>query len=494
MSALAILWKKKGWKVTGSDVGFYPPISTHLQKHGIEYYPGWHAERIGGCHSPDVRRGNPVATADSRFRGNDTMRPDLVVVGNVAGSTNPEWKFVQKNKIPYVSYPELIARNLVKENSIVCAGTYGKTSTAALLTWILKNAGYNPAYMFGGLSLDMEESADENPPSQGGEGGVGRWSVLEGDEYKTSRWDNRAKFFSYKPTHLLLTAVEWDHADVYPTEESYIEAFQKLVEMVPKNGIIVAAENVADDVVLSFLRKQESYNARQDSRFRGNDKTMIIKYGKSDSADYQYTDVVQSKDGLTMKINQRATHCELRTPIIGEYNAANICGAFAMAKEIGIAPAKIIEAIKKFHGLKRRLEKRGQINGAGVFDDIAHSPLKARAVLETLRRLYKKIYAVFEPNAGHRQPATIAQYERAFAAADTVIIPRLTKIKIKLGEKIIDGPELAEIIAQTHSDVRYFEQDEALVAFLKQKTRPGDAVAFLGSHGFRGMIERMTKS
>jgi UDP-N-acetylmuramate: L-alanyl-gamma-D-glutamyl-meso-diaminopimelate ligase len=224
MGALAIMMKKKGYKVTGSDVGFYPPISTHLQAHGIEYYAGWHAERIG-CH-PDFRRDDSC---------HDSCKPDLVVVGNVAGSENPEWKFVQENNIPYVSYPELIARELVKKNSIVCAGTYGKTSASALLAWILINANKKPAYMFGGLSQTPELASDD----LGGD-----WSVLEGDEYKTSRWDNSPKFSHYSPTHLLLTAVKWDHADVYPTEESYFEAFKKLVASVPEDGLVVVSKNV----------------------------------------------------------------------------------------------------------------------------------------------------------------------------------------------------------------------------------------------------------
>lgn len=192
---LAMAMKKSDWKVTGSDVGIYPPISTYLKNNDVEYYTGWHAEKIG--------------------------EPDLVVVGNVAGSENPEWQYVQENKIPYVSYPELIAKYFIRKNSIVCAGTYGKTTTSALLSWILTEAGLEPSYMFGGLPANEGFlSAFITPATE--------WSVLEGDEYKTARWDNFPKFSHYSPTHLLLTAVEWDHADVYSTEESYFEAFQKI--------------------------------------------------------------------------------------------------------------------------------------------------------------------------------------------------------------------------------------------------------------------------
>ncbi|MBU0545784.1 hypothetical protein KKA13_00825 [Patescibacteria group bacterium] len=527
MSALAILWKKKGWKVTGSDVGFYPPISTHLRKHGVEYYPGWHPERIGASqsliHNPGQSEQSHLIARDLSATLQDDNKPDLVVVGNVAGSENPEWKFVQEAKIPYVSYPELISQNLVKENSIVCAGTYGKTSSAILLSWILQRADFKPAYMFGGLSLNMEESADDPTESE--------WSVLEGDEYKTARWDNKAKFFSYKPTHLLLTSVKWDHADIYATEESYFEAFRKLIAMVPKDGLIVASEDVPSSV--ANRREKASYTAPTSlAPIRGNDK--MITYGKSEKSDYHYTNLKQTKKYLSFDIIHKQKNYHIEAPIIGEYMADNICGAFAMANEIGIESDKIIKALNKFKGIKRRLEKRGEINGTDIFDDIAHSPFKAQAVLETLRLLYchceakgrsnpsveeitqplsmahnekPRIFAIFEPNTGNRQRIAISNYDNAFTNADEVIIPRLTKIKTKklssqansmpnaeAVETPIESEELAKIISHTHNNVKYFEDDKKLVDYIKEKTRPCDAVVFLGSHGFRGMIDDLVNA
>lgn len=438
MSALAILWQKKGWKVTGSDVGFYPPISTHLNEHKINYYPGWHIEKMG--------------------------KPDLVVVGNVAGSENPELKFVLKNNIAHVSYPELIAQNLIKENSVVCAGTYGKTTTTALLSYILKEANLSPAYMFGGLANSLEYSADD----LGGD-----YSVLEGDEYKTSRDDLHAKFFSYKPTHLLLTGIKWDHADLYPTEQSYSEAFKKLVTMIPENGLIVACTDNAN--VKNIITKATA---------------PIITYGQNKS-NYTYGEITQSKNGLDFTIENFGEVFEIRSPMIGKYMAENICGAFVMAKEIGVEPKKIIEAIKKFTGIKRRLEKRGQINGADIYDDIAHSPTKANAVLATIKKIYTgKIYGIFEPNTGNRQIESFPDYDNNFINADEIIIPRLTKIKTPGS---IEGKELTDIIAKTHNNVKYFEQDEALLDYLKNTVQAGDAIVFMGSHGFRGMIEELIK-
>lgn len=451
MSALAILWKKKGWKVTGSDAGFYPPVSTHLEQNQIDFYAGWHPDKM--CQS-----------------ASGGGMPDLVVVGNVAGSENPEWLFVQKHNIPHVSYPELIARDLVKKNSIVCAGTWGKTSTTALLSYILFRADFKPAYMFGGISLSLPYAADD----LGGD-----WSVLEGDEYKTGKENPEAKFFSYKPTHLLLTGLEWDHFDMYPTEQSYYEAFQKLFAMMPENGVIVACAD----------------NKNLDRIICENAATKIIFYGANGKSVYKYSDVTTNTNGIQLKILHNGTEHNLTSPMYGRYMAENICGAFAMAYEIGIPSEKIIIAIAEFTGIKRRLEKRGHTNtGAVVYDDIAHSPVKARSILQTLKEICSgKIYAVFEPNTGNRQISSISSYDDCFRNAEQVIIPRLTKVKINEESKneVMDETDLREAITRTHENVQSIEDDAELVEYLKTAAGPSDVIVFLGSHGFRGMIENL---
>lgn len=470
MSALAIAFKKAGFVVTGSDVGFFPPVSTNLKKYNIDFYPGWHPENMG--------------------------EPDLVIVGNVAGSTNPEWLYVQEKKLNYKSYPEAIEEFFLKANSIVCAGTYGKTSTSALLSFILTEADYNPSYMFGGITVNDFDSAHI---------GTGEYSVLEGDEYKSSRWDNGAKFFHYHPTHLLLTDMKWDHADVYPTEELYFQAFEKLIYSVPNNGLLVISENVKNKI--------SSYNKNK----------KIISYGKSNDLSYKYFDVLQTKNGLDFQVLHDSKTYNLHSEMIGEYMAENITGAFALAHQIGIEPDKIINAIAKFQGLKRRLEKRyvGQIT---IFDDIAHSPAKAKSVLENLKKIYKchcednspkqsqedsstppptggyaqndgvKIYCIFEPNGGNRQPESIPGYDHNFADADEIIIPRLTHIKQDPTKPPhLEGNDLAKIISKTHPNVKYIDDDEKLINYLTENTNTDDVIVFCGSHGFRGMIDELIK-
>ena len=443
MSALAISLHKLGHTVTGSDKGFYPPVSNHLKEAGISYYPGWHVEKM-------TKNGNP----------------DLVVVGNVAGSQNPEWLCVQKNGIDYVSYPELMERMLIKKNSIVCAGTYGKSTSTALLACILAQNGRDPSYMFGGVPQDGMLSAriSDSP-----------WSVVEGDEYKTAKWDEKAKFFHYAPTHLLLTSVVWDHADVYPTEEDYINAFAELVGMLPDNGLLIVSGKVLHQNAAIIQRTAAP----------------VVTYGKTADNDYQYTNVASSTVGVDFDILHKDITYHVHTNELGDYMADNMTGCFALCHEIGLNPDDIIAAIQSFKNIKRRLEKRFD-HDVTVFDDIAHSPKKAEAVLRSLRQIYHgHIYAVFEPNTGNRLEESIPGYDGAFAEADTVIIPRLSIVKRVPGKPApLNGHSLTSVIQKTHRDVRYVEDDDQLVAELA-KAKDGDVIVFLGSHGFRGMIEAL---
>ncbi len=439
-SALAIAFHKKGWKVTGSDKGFFPPVSTELEKHGISFYAGWHPEKM-------IAEGVP----------------DLVVVTTASGSTNPETLYAKEHGLDMRSYTEVFRDYFIKDHSIVCAGTWGKTSSATLLSHILLQTGMEPGYMFGGISLSHDGAASI---------GSGEWSVFEGDEYKSGPNDPTAKFFYYKPTHLLLSAVSWDHADLYPTEESYFDAFKKLVIGLPDSGFIVARKaEPGIDRVLEGTKKK------------------IIWYGAT--GDYSYSDVQQSKEGLRLMISHAGTSFDISSQLLGTFQAENITGCFAMAREIGIPAEKIIAAISSFKGMKRRLEKR--LDGdVAIIDDIAHSPEKASVILKNLRGIYSgKVFAIFEPNIGGRRIESIAKYDNAFKDADTVIIPRLTKLKVAENEsdKPLEGDDLVKAISKTHSNAIYLDDDAELVDFLVSNAKKSDVIAFLGSHGFRGMIE-----
>ncbi|MBU6231421.1 hypothetical protein KGP36_02030 [Patescibacteria group bacterium] len=458
MSALAIAFHKRGVKVTGSDKGFFPPVSTELEKHSIPFYAGWHPEKMS-----DPAEGG---------------LPDLVIVGTASGTHNPEALLAKEKGILALSYPEAIGRYFARKESIVCCGTWGKTSSAAMLSFIMTEAGFDPSYMFGGVSLSHEASAKLT------DSGL---SIFEGDEYKSSPTDPRAKFFHYKPTRVLLSAVSWDHADLYPTEAAYFEAFKKLMAILPEDGSVIAcADNEGAMKIVS------AYGGKK------------ISYGRArptPTLDYEYKDVSQSRDGLKLTIVHGGKAFKIKSPMLGLYQAENICGCFAMASELGAAPDRIADALTRFKGLKRRLEKRLDERDTGrnvaVIDDIAHSPEKAASVLHALKSIYPgRVIAVFEPNTGGRRREAIAKYDGAFASADEVVIPKLTKLKMAENEadRPIEGQELAGIIKKTHANASYIEDDQELVEHLVENAKSGDVIAFLGSHGFRGMIEESIKS
>ncbi len=444
-SAIAIAFQDKGWKVTGSDKGIYPPVSTHLTEAGIEYYAGWHPEKIGA--------------------------PDIVMIGGVGTSpSNPEVMYAKEHNIPVYAYPEILQKYFIKKNSIVVAGTWGKTTVSSLLSFILLKADFDPSYFTGGLSLSHKTGALSDS----------EWSVIEGDEYQVSISDKRPKFVYYSPTHLLLTSVSWDHADLYPTEDAYFNEFSKLITSIPQEGMIVAC---SDD---SGVKKVLGNNV----------VARVVTYGKSEEADYYYHSISHTKNGLSFVIRHKGTDYKLSSPMLGRFNVENIAGAFAMAHSIGVDAQQIISSIQEFQGIKRRLEKRyeGKIT---ILDCHAPTAEKATSVLESIREVYdKKIIAVYEPNIGGRQKASAKMYDNAFKKADIVVIPHLTKLKIAVGasELPMEGSELTTTITLTHPHVIYIEDDTKVVEFIQQEAQPGDVVAFLGSHGFRGMIEETITS
>lgn len=434
-SAIAIAFHKKGWKVTGSDKGFFPPVSTELEKNNIPFYAGWHPENIG--------------------------KPDFIMMGGGGTSpSNPELVYAKENNIPIYSYPEVLEKYFIKKNSIVTVGTWGKTTTSSLLSFILIKAQMNPSYFTGGLSLSHGTGAISDS----------EWSVMEGDEYQVSISDKRPKFVYYSPTHLLLTSVAWDHADLYPTEDSYFQVFRDLVK---NTDNIVSC---IDDAGTKDILKEKT----------------SITYGKDEEADYRYHSVETTKDGLDFVIENNGKEYKIHSPMLGRFNVENITGCFAMSHSIGIEPEIIIKAIGDFKGIKRRFEKRFE-GDVTVLDCHAPTPDKASSVLESIGEVYdKKILAIFEPNIGGRQRESAYKYDNAFKHADVVIIPRLTKLKVAddSSDRPMEGSELTETISKTHQNTLYIEDDTELVKnVISTAKEKGDVIVFLGSHGFRGMIE-----
>ncbi|MEY2664882.1 MAG: hypothetical protein RIT04_690 [Candidatus Parcubacteria bacterium] len=476
--ALAIALHKAGFKVTGSDKGFYPPVSTNLTDAGVIYYAGWHPEKF-----------------DQTIEMGGVGEPDSIIVGGSGTSlSNPEALYAKEHNIPVMSFAQAIGKYIVQKKSIVTVGTWGKTTSSSLLSFILLRAGMDPSYFTGGLSLSHPTGALTTTNSP--------WSVVEGDEYQAAIWDRQAKFNYYSPTHLLLTSVSWDHADLYPTEDDYFHTFEKLIKQIPENaeaGVIIACtDNEGVQKVLASTQRK------------------AITYGQSTNADYYFHSITHTKAGIAFDIayadiaaNSKKT-VHITSPMLGRFNAENIAGAFAMAHHIGIPSQTIVEAIAEFQGIRRRLERRldgtdrtASPSGITVLDVHAPTAEKASSVLESIREVYEgALIAVYEPNIGGRQKSSIATYDGAdntgaFAQADTVFLPHFTKLKVdstktNTNELPLEAPELAAYISKKHAHVTYIENDETLIAqaiLAAKKGGENSVIAFLGSHGFRGMIE-----
>jgi len=455
MGALAVMFKKMGWEVTGSDKGFFPPISEHLQKAKINFYPGWHPEKIGS--------------------------PQIVVMGNFISLKNPEYLEVIRKKLTIKSFPELVKKYIIKKNSIVVAGTYAKTTISALLSHILKQAKKNPSWFVGGIAPNLKNGAHN---------GEGQWSITEGDEYSTARWDIRSKFLWYKPTHLILSSVIWDHVDIFPREKDYLDSFAKLIKLLPSHGKILAN-----------LKKEKDNNLEKTISLTD---TEIIRYGRREAIknkkDYSYEiNSLSSQKSCFTVYNQNKVLGEFETKLFGEHMIENLTAGIAMADIIGIEIDKIKKSIHSFQGVKRRLELKSSEKNIFIFDDLAHSPIKAESSLKAIRLYFpqSRIFAIYEPNVGNRTETSKKFYQQTFSSADFVLIPRLSKTKTNAKqEKRMDGKELAEIIKKENKKnlkVSYFEIDDELINFLKTKTRPKDVIIFLGSHSFRGMINQSVK-
>jgi len=455
MGALAVMFKEMGWKVTGSDKGFFPPISEHLKKAKINFYPGWHPEKIGN--------------------------PDIIVVGNFVSLKNPEYLFAKEQKLTIRSLPELVGKYIIKKNSIVVAGTYAKTTISAFLAHALKQFNKSPSWFVGGVVGNI---------GNGAYCGKGQWSVVEGDEYSAARWDARSKFLWYKPTYLILTSVIWDHVDIFPCEKDYLASFANLVKLLPSQGKILAS-----------IKKEKANNLE---KIISSANTEIIRYGKREvvenKKDYSYKiDSLSFEKTVFTVYNQNKTLGKFETKLLGEHMIENLTAGIAMCRIMGVKLDSIKNAVKSFQGVKRRLELKSSKKDIFIFDDLAHSPVKAKSSLKAIRLYFPqaRIFAVYEPNVGNRTETSKKFYKQAFFSADFVLIPRLSKTKTNAKqEKRMDGKELAKIIKGENKNslnVLYFEADDELVNFLETKTKPGDVIIFLGSHSFRGMIEQSVR-
>ncbi|HKB12922.1 MAG TPA: Mur ligase family protein, partial [Vicinamibacterales bacterium] len=398
MATLAAMLKRKGHDVQGSDQDVYPPMSDFLASEQIPALTGYSADHITG----DI---------------------ELVVVGNAISRGNPELEEVLDRKIRYCSLPEAIREQFLwGARSIVIAGTHGKTTTTSLTGWVLTQGGLDPSVLVGGIARNFGERGSSYRI------GKGRDFVIEGDEYDSAFFDKTAKFLKYLPDIAVINNVEFDHADIYADFDAVLLAFRRLVNLVPRSGLLLVGADSAGAMSLA---------ASAASR--------IETFGLGPTVGWQAHDL-EVAGGLTrFRVRRRGSpFATFEVPLVGAHNVRNALAAIAVGAELGLGPDRLTSALARFAGVKRRLEVVGTADGVTIYDDFAHHPTAVDETLSALRvaQPQARIWAVFEPrSASSCRRVFQRDFARAFAPADEVVVAPVYRSKLPESERL-SVPEL----------------------------------------------------
>jgi UDP-N-acetylmuramate: L-alanyl-gamma-D-glutamyl-meso-diaminopimelate ligase len=450
MASLAGMLKLKGHHVTGSDMAAYPPMSIFLHEIGIRVSEPFSEKNL-----------EPV--------------PDLVIVGNALSRGNPEVEHVLDQRIPFTSLARVIHDEfVVGHESIVIAGTHGKTTTTSMLAWIYEVASRQqpelaPSFLVGGIAENFGSSFQLRD---------GHPFIVEGDEYDTAFFDKGPKFMHYFPDALILTHVEFDHADIYRDLDAVKTAFKRLVNLVPGRGRVVAfdgSENVTECVAKAFCAV-ERYGFREDSHWR-------------------LDGLVQKEGHTSWRVCRNGTDwAELVLTMAGEHNALNATAAAALAAGDGVELAAIQEALRTFASVKRRLEVKAVIDGVTIIDDFAHHPTAIRETLRALRSSYPgaRLWAVLEPRSNTlRRNVFERELVDALGLADEIVLAGVFKQEnIPEGERLHPEAILRGLTQAGHRAELHVNAEEIMAA-ITPRLRSGDVVAILSNGGFDGIYEKL---
>ena len=447
MAPLACLLQELGHRVRGADGPLYPPMSTLLEAAGIEPLVGWDPAHL-----------------------EQSPRPDLVIVGNAVPRQNPEVQAVERLDLPRLSMPQALARFFLEgRRPLVVAGTHGKTTTTAIAAWVWTCSGGDPGYLIGGVPLDLERSFQI---------GTGDRFVIEGDEYNAAYFDRGPKFLHYQPQTLILTSVEYDHADLYPDAGALIEAYRRLVQLLPDDGLLVACGDSADVRAVAA-----------DAGCR------VVFYGIDPANDVRPAgEVSYGASGSRFTVaDQEAGEIEITLAVPGEHNVQNALAVWTAARYDGLEASAVQRALAGFQGTRRRLEELGTRRGVTVIDDFAHHPTAVEKSLEALRRAYpgRRILALFEPRSLTAGRALFFDaYAKAFAHADVLLLAPIFHYE-RLGDQRLDAGALMRELIAAGVDARECTSVDELFAAAIAEARAGDVVVTMSSGSFDGLPRRL---
>jgi len=450
MGGIAAIARQAGHRVTGCDANVYPPMSTQLQAQGIELIEGF---------SPDQL---------SQF---ETM-PDLFVIGNVVSRGNPLMEAILNQGLPYISGPQWLGEQvLYGKHVLAVAGTHGKTTTSAMLTWILEFNGYHPGYLIGGVPLNFAVSAHL---------GESKYFVIEADEYDTAFFDKRSKFVHYRPRTALLNNLEFDHADIFSDLAAIETQFHHLVRTVPGDGLLVVN---GEEPALERVVTRGAW-------------APVERFGQE--AVNEWSLISQESDGFIVRKSGKdvaTVKWALDSGVMGRHNQLNALAAIAAANHIGISPENSARALAAFKNVKRRLETVGVANEITVYDDFAHHPTAITTTLDGLRRRVGKarILAVLEPRSNTMKLGVMkAQLPASLEGADTVFAYGASTGKESLGW------DLDEVLAPLNRSgvarAKAFDDLNVLVAAVVKEAKPGDHILVMSNGGFGGVHQKILKA
>ncbi len=449
MGSFAGLLKAAGHHVRGSDDNVYPPMSEKLEAWGIEVKKGYRAENL-----------DPA--------------PDLVIIGNVIRRTNPEAQAVVERGLEYTSFPKALGELFLQHtHSVVVAGTHGKTTTTSLLAWMLSSAGRDPGLLVGGV------------PGNFGEGfrvGGGEHFVVEGDEYDTAYFDKVPKFIHYHPRTAIITSIEFDHADIYESVERIESEFDRLVALLPGNGLLIAC--ASDERVL---------------RCAGKARCQVVTYTARPEIDADLR-----AEGI--RVSERGTEFEVVTkdgarrtfalPLAGLHNVENALAAIAFADHAGLSREEITRGLESFLGVARRQTVRAEVSGVRIIDDFAHHPTAVKETVTAVRLRYPtgRLFSVFEPRSATSSRAYFqAQYTQSFEGASSVIIAEVGRPEIAAEERL-DIDRLAKDLNLPERPAIAIRNVEQIVEHLRHEARPGDTILIMSNGAFGGIYGKLEQA
>ena len=446
MAPLACLLARAGHRVRGSDGPLYPPMSTLLERAGITPLVGYDAAHL-------------------------EPRPDLVVIGNAVRRDNPEAVATEGSGIPRLSMPEALARFfLAGRRPLVVAGTHGKTTTTALAAWVLAHAGRDPGFLVGGVPVDLGASFRR---------GGGERFVVEGDEYNAAYFDRGAKFLHYRAETVLLTSVEYDHADLYPDPESLRAAYRQLVGALPPGGALVACGD--SEEVRAVAREA---------------RCEVIFYGARSDNDVRFAaPPVATPAGASFEVVERGgARQAVRLGVWGEHNAGNALAVWAAARRDGLEPGAVAAALARFRGVARRQELLAEAGGIAVVDDFAHHPTAVAKTIAALAGRFpgRRLLVCFEPRSLTAGRAFFLDgYRAAFRAAGAVLLaPLFHRDRLAEADRL-DLGELAADLARAGTPAAACASIDELAQRALEWARPGDVVVTMSSGSFAGLPQRL---